>query len=542
MIVWTMVLDPAVVAALTAQLGPENVLIDAASIAHYAASTGLVSVPSIGSVRPASTAEVQAVVAIAADRGIRLYPVSRGRNWGYGDSCPVQPNQLIVDLSRMNAIREVDDTLGYAVIEAGVTQGQLSAYLAERYPSFWCDCTGAGPDVSIVGNVLERGFGHSPYGNRAQTVCGMEIVLPDSRILKTGTGRHSASRTVHTYPYGVGPFIDGLFTQSNFGIVTSLGIWLMPVPEETCLFLASSDDPDGLAPMIDGLRELRLEGTVNSIVHIGNDMRLISSAMSFPFHLFPERSSLPADYRAMLRRTAGLGEWTAVGALHGDRRLVAAARRRIRSRLHDFHPKFLTRKRLDRALRLQRLLASVGRGQTLGRRLETASALFDINTGKPSRRFMAGAYWRRRGGIPADLAEASHPAADGCSFLWLSPTAPATGRHALELRDLVAAEFEKDDFDFFVTMSLINERTLGAVVSLCFDGDNGEERSRAGACYDRVFDLLVAAGFVPYRVSTASMDRIRREPAPYWDIVRSLKRAIDPQGLIAPGRYTQSDG
>jgi 4-cresol dehydrogenase (hydroxylating) len=66
----------------------------------------------------------------------------------------------------MNRIIEVDDELAYAVIEPGVTQGQLAAHLAQRDVRLWVDCTGAGPDTSIVGNVLERGFGHSPYGNR----------------------------------------------------------------------------------------------------------------------------------------------------------------------------------------------------------------------------------------------------------------------------------------------------------------------------------------------------------------------------------------
>lgn len=73
---------------------------------------------------------------------------------------------MIVDLSGMNQIVQIDTTLAYAVIEPGVTQGQLSTYLCEHNIPLWMDCTGAGPNTSLVGNIVERGFGHSPYGNR----------------------------------------------------------------------------------------------------------------------------------------------------------------------------------------------------------------------------------------------------------------------------------------------------------------------------------------------------------------------------------------
>ena len=80
-----------------------------------------------------------------------------------------------------------------------------------------------------MGNILERGFGHSPYGNRLQHVAGMQIVLASGE-----RARHrlrplpEGAQATHLFPYGVGPFLDGLFTQSNLGIVTRIGIWLMP--------------------------------------------------------------------------------------------------------------------------------------------------------------------------------------------------------------------------------------------------------------------------------------------------------------------------
>src|SRR3546814_6231657 len=81
---------------------------------------------------PATQAEVVAAVKTAAQHCVPLYPISRGKSWGYGDACPVTAGNVILDLSRMNRIREVDPALAYAVIEPGVTQGQLSEHLRAR--------------------------------------------------------------------------------------------------------------------------------------------------------------------------------------------------------------------------------------------------------------------------------------------------------------------------------------------------------------------------------------------------------------------------
>lgn len=60
--------------------------------------------------------------------------------------------------------------------------------------------------------------------------CGMEIVLPNGELIRTGMGamedtttEHGSANTWQLFQYGFGPYPDGLFTQSNFGIVTKIG-------------------------------------------------------------------------------------------------------------------------------------------------------------------------------------------------------------------------------------------------------------------------------------------------------------------------------
>ena len=61
--------------------------------------------------------------------------------------------------------------------------------------------------------------------------------------------------------------------------------------------------------------------------------------------------------------------------------------------------------------------------------------------------------------------------------------------------------------------------------------------ARAKACYDEVFALCMAEGFIPYRVGNQSMAQLDPNADVYWKTVARIKDALDPQGLLAPGRY-----
>ncbi|MBA2482653.1 MAG: FAD-dependent oxidoreductase, partial [Planctomycetes bacterium] len=161
-------------------------------------------------VRPHDRDQVQAIMRLAAVHRIPVYPISGGRNWGYGDACPPTAGQILIDLSRMDRIVSVDATLAYAVIEPGVTQRQLHEHLVAHRLQLWMDCTGAGPDASVLGNIMDRGFGHSRYGDRAAHVCAMEFVLADGEVLETGSPSSNVSaRGRHVFAHGLGPDIAG---------------------------------------------------------------------------------------------------------------------------------------------------------------------------------------------------------------------------------------------------------------------------------------------------------------------------------------------
>src|SRR5262249_27816849 len=132
--------------------------------------------------RPSSLHEVQQVVAVARSSRIPLYPLSTGRNWGFGSALPVCGPAALVDLGRMDRILKVDPEFGCAVFEPGVTQGKMADHLVALGGTLKLNVTGAGRDTSIVGNVLDHGVGN--LGARVNDLLGVEVVLGNGEVVR----------------------------------------------------------------------------------------------------------------------------------------------------------------------------------------------------------------------------------------------------------------------------------------------------------------------------------------------------------------------
>lgn len=520
-------------AAFARALGPEHVVVDEEVLAAYGRSTGPADCRPLAVVRPSTTEEVQAVVRAAGRAGLHLHPIACGKNWGYGDACAPTPGQVIVDLRRMNRVLEVDPELAYCVIEPGVTQGQLCEAL--RGTGLWMDATGAGPEASLVGNTLDRGFGHTPYGDHAANTCGMEVVLADGRVLRTGFGHYANARAAHAYRYGVGPSLDGLFQQSGLGIVTRIGLWLMPEPEACVGYFIRCERDEDLEPMIDALRGLRLHEVLRSAIHVGNDLRVLSGRTRYPWERTGGRTPLPQDVRRELRAEHGVGAWNVAGALYGTRECVAAARRAVRRALGGrWRVVFVDERRLAHVDRVARLLARVGLGARLRRQVDLGRDVLKVLRGVPTDGALPGACWRVRGPLPAGPLD---PLAAHAGLLWVSPVAPASGQAAREVMDIVAPIYEAHGFEALVTFTLITPRALCCVTNVSFDRREQAEVARAAACYDALVEALMARGYISYRTGPRGFAKLGRGSSVFWDVARELKGALDPDGLISPGRY-----
>jgi FAD/FMN-containing dehydrogenase len=210
-------------------LGAEAVITTAQELTAYASdyTEEPARTPCLA-VAPTSVEQVQAVVQIARELSTTLTVRVTGSNVG-GLAVPPEGG-VVVDLSRMNKILAVEQGEMYALIEPGVTWEQLKAHLAEREIPLRMGFPLSPPDTSIMANCLLDGLGNLSmrYGAMADWIGGLEAVLPDGQLIRTGAGALS------DLWFGRGPLPDltGLFVnwQGSTGIVTKMAFQLYPMP------------------------------------------------------------------------------------------------------------------------------------------------------------------------------------------------------------------------------------------------------------------------------------------------------------------------
>jgi 4-cresol dehydrogenase (hydroxylating) len=247
-------------------VGREHVLTEPERLAPYRKVYIAVAEDSVAPsavMMPASVGEIQRILAVCNKHRVPIWTISTGRNIGMGSAAPAMRGEVILDLKRMNRIIEVDPDLASALIEPGVTYLQLKNYIEEHRLPFWVDAPSPGPIVSPIGNTLERGHGYTTNQDHVYSFSGMEVVLANGDVIRTGMGPLPNCKSWQAFRSGYGPYIDGLFTQSNFGVVTKMGIWLTPVQEGAKSFVVYYGKRDDLAKAVDTFRQLRLAGTIS---------------------------------------------------------------------------------------------------------------------------------------------------------------------------------------------------------------------------------------------------------------------------------------
>ncbi|MEM5797161.1 MAG: FAD-binding oxidoreductase [Candidatus Aenigmatarchaeota archaeon] len=507
-------------------LGRENVRTDRSTLEHYVKNvSGLQYDIPPAIIFPGSTEEVQGVVKIANKCKTPLYPISSGRNWGLGSRLPVRGGCAIVDLSRMRGIREINEKLMYAVVEPGVTQGQLYDVLKERRLPLIVDTTGSGKDTSIIGNALDRGVGY--FGLRFESLAGLEVVLGSGEVLRTGFWHIPNAKTAHIYKYGIGPSLDGLFAQGNFGIVTAAGVRLLPADQAHMSFVCGVKTTEQLPELVHDLVNLRRDGVVNTVVHIGNKnrTRITLEPNIWEYLLRHMSGKIQTLVDSLFER---FGEWSAVGVIRGSRMLVETLQKEVENRLkkHDRTLQFLTDELFER---FEGLPLSIEEKALL----HAIKPLYGLTKGIPTDEMLKSVTWPIEG-VPQNYRDLDET---NSGMLYCLPIIPATGEDIVTVYRMVCEVFRKYGFTPYVTFNLINDGAIDGVINLAFDRTNQEQTVSAHKCIDELEKRLVHEGYIPYRTGVQSMGSIVNPDETYWRIVKRLKDVLDPNLIIAPGRY-----
>lgn len=447
---------------------------------------------------PASVEEVRAIVRVANEHKVPLWPVSRGKNLGYGAASPAQKGNVILDLSRMNKVLDVDEKYAHCLIEPGVSFFDLFRHLDENKLKLWMSVPGNSWG-SVVGNALDRGIGYTPYGDNCEQLCGLEAVLPDGDLMRTGMGAMDGSAAWQHYKYGFGPSWDQMFCQSNFGIVTKAGLWLQPEPEMTAKIELAFPNFDDAAWAIDILADLRRRDVIQHNIVFGSPVRA-ASVMSQRADWYDGPGAIPDSVCEEMMRKLKLGWWNAKINLFGYEGTVMANVALIRSL---FEPK------LGREIDFTLWQQGDPPDQS-ARGIPTTIGLQSVN------------WYGGRGG-----------------HLSFAPVMPSDGALILDYAKKVKAYYEQVGQDYYASFT-IGRRHTNNVSLILYDRDDPVAITRVDKLYRHLVTEAASHGFAEYRGHISYMDLIARSYDFNDGALRRLndkvKAALDPNNIIAPGR------
>ncbi|HEX5401132.1 MAG TPA: FAD-linked oxidase C-terminal domain-containing protein [Pseudonocardiaceae bacterium] len=263
---------------LIAELGADAVLTDTDVTASY--SRDMMPLAPNGAplavVLPGNTEQVQAVV--RACREARVPIVPRGAGSGLSGAANAIDGCVVLVTSRMNEILEIDPDNRLAVVQPGVVNLDFRAAV-EKHGLFYPPDPSSYDWCTIGGNLSTNAGGLCcvKYGVTTDSVLGMEIVLADGEVLRTGR------RTVK----GVAGYdLTKLFvgSEGTLGVITSATLALRPLPQAPCTLVATFDDTESAGAAVS---KVVREGLVPSLMEIMDSSSIKASESYLKTELGP---------------------------------------------------------------------------------------------------------------------------------------------------------------------------------------------------------------------------------------------------------------
>ena len=467
--------DNKLIEKLRSIVGPQGLLTDKNDVEPYVEDwRGIYVGETAVVVRPANTEEVGAVVRACAESRTSVVP--QGGNTGMCMAAVprVGRDEIVLSLTRMNRIRNVDPLNNTLTAEAGVVLATIQQSAAE-IDRFFPLSLGAEGSCTIGGNLSTNAGGVNVlrYGNTRDLVLGLEVVLPDGRVWD---GLRSLRKDNTGYD------LKQLFVgaEGTLGVITAAVLKLFPRPSASATAWAAVKDPEAALELLALLRR-----------HCGdriNAFELISRAcLELVVRHVPGTRDPLADRH----------EWYVLTEL-ADSQPGEKLRQELETALQDA---------LESGLVLDATIAESGN--------------------------QSQALWRIRESIPE--------AARGESGMLY--------RHDVSVAVSAVPEFVREAGPAL-------EKRFPGVQVICFGhlGDGnlhynafvpGRSRSDAAArdahdVTDLIYDIVQRFGgsfSAEHGIGLAKVNELVRYKSPVEvDLMRSIKRTLDPHGLMNPGK------
>lgn len=460
---------------------------------------------------PGSTEEVAAIVKIANEYLIPLHAFSAGRNLGYGGSSPMVTGSVLLHMGkRMNKVLEINEKLAYAVVEPGVDYAALKKAIDESGAALMMDPAELDWG-SVVGNTMDHGVGYTPYGDHGMWRCGMEVVLANGDVIRTGMGSMPQSEAWHLYNGSLGPRVESLFEQSNYGICTQMGIQLMPAPEEAVTFAAYFQNESDLDAIMETTLKLRIGMAPIQSVPIVRNIVFDAACVSHRDEWQSDPGPLTDETLKKMVDGIGTGYWVVYGTCYGPRWQVENYLEGIKQAYGQIPGSSFETNETTPYVE--------GEGN---RAAELLNARHLLNTGVPNRHSAAVFDW---------FPNAGH-------FFYAPVSAPSGSDAAKQFSDTkrISDQWGKD----YLAQFIIGLREMHHICLPLYDTTDSASRSET---LQMTRDLITAGaeeGYGIYRTHNALAEEVQDtytfNSHSQRRFTELLKDAIDPNGILNPGK------
>jgi 4-cresol dehydrogenase (hydroxylating) flavoprotein subunit len=473
-----------------------------------------------GVCRPQTLSDLRQLVTKLYSTKTPMHVVSTGMNWGYGSALPASDHAEIVSLERLNQIRKIEIRAdhAFAVIEPGVTQGLLAKHLDTCHPAWLINSTGSSPNTSVLGNCLDRGIGY--FGLRSEDVLSLQLLMPNGDVVwTTRPGPDEAG-----FPFRSGPDLTEISMQSSGCIVVAGAIRLHRKHTVHATIAIALHNDVAIASAVDRLRTCTGMLKSTGVAHWGNRARAratLRGALSDGL-LQSGKQIHQRDIHAFIERQIG-APWVCVLPVFGTTQDVQSTLTTVRSEFkHIAKIRLVTRKRLNLIKRGLTLFPFLPNARLFEALIDATSQLHGLAEGRPTN-------------LPTEQAFSSK---DGSrtGLFYFAPVLHGDSNDMGSALRAIEKTYDSNGFSVQITLNAVPQLGVVAITNATYNRDDFQARTSALSCLNELYLVAQQYGLMLYR---RDIDHMSAIPSTRHQLVSNVVRAIDPLGLISPGRYCE---
>ena len=433
-------------------------------------------------VLPENNEQLVKLVKFCNEKSIPIVPYISGNNVG-GLTIP-EKGGIVVDFGKkMNKILHIDENMMYALLEPGVTFGQLHKYLDQHYPNLRYSYPFAPPYAGVVGNAILSGMNNlsCKLGSMGDSINGLEVITADGSIARIGScfyGKEKAEEDSWWCRYPM-PDLMGLFInwQGMTGLVTKCAVQLWPNPPFKKTYLAIVFGLTHIAPV---MREMGKTEVIDDISAVSTEV--VKMAVEIPE---PTKIKGEPDFAALFPISAK------------TENLLRAKKEILDSTIKQLQ---------DQGIKV--ILIDV----------DEFSRIFNLRV----RCYL-------------DLPSVVLTLVEYSGLTWFGSYAPS---HKLEeLISKVYPIFLKYNVPPFIYMKIMKHSHYG-IFRPIIRYKKFEDEKKIHQLLDEITEVCINKGCIPYKTPIWMTEKMRKKINPGWlQLFDKIKQCMDPNNIFNPGRW-----